>query len=155
MALHEYCIRDAILCEMEAASKDDVVKQLVDALAAAKAIPKTKATAIRKEIIERETRASTGIGGGIGIPHTRTSNAKNLCIAIGKVDEGIEFGAVDGERVRVVLLIVSPDNSAEEHLRVMKSIVSMVRDPYQCKRLHGCCTPESFVDLLAEMDVEV
>ena len=155
MALQKYCVRDAIFCDMEAGDKEDAVRQLVDALATAKAIPKAKATAIRKEIIERERRASTGIGNGVGIPHARTKHAKQIRIAIAKVKEGLDFGAVDGERVRVILLLVSPNDGADEHLRVMKTIVAMIRDPYQCKRLHGCSSPDSFIDLLAEMDVEV
>jgi len=152
MALREYCNPEAVLCDLEAADKEDVVRQLVDLLAESKAIPKTKATAIRKEIIERERRATTGIGNGVGIPHTRTSHAKKISIAIGKIPSGIDFGAVDGERVRIILLMVSPDGSTDEHLAAMKSIVSMVRDPYQCKRLHSCTSPDSFMDLIAEND---
>lgn len=155
MALHEYCIKEAIICDMEAGDKEDAVRQLVAALSDAKAIPKTKAAAIRKEIIERERRASTGIGNGVGIPHARTTSAKKISIAIGKIPGGIDFGAVDGERVRVILLLVSPQSAKDEHLKVMKTIVGMIRDPYQCKRLHGCSSADSFVDLLAEMDVEV
>ena len=152
MALRDYCNPDAILCDLEATDKEDAIRQLVAALAATKAFPKTKAAAIGDEVIERETRATTGIGGGIGIPHARTELTKKLNIAIGRIDGGIEFGAVDGERVGVVMLIVSPQNNPDEHLSVMKSIVSIVRDPYQCKRLHGCRSPESFLDLIAEVD---
>ncbi len=152
MPLREYCNPDAILCELEASDKEDAVRQLVAALAAIKAFPKTRANAICDEIIDRERRATTGIGGGIGIPHARSANVKKLSIAIGRIDGGIEFGAVDGERVGVVMLIVSPESSPEEHLSVMRSIVSLVRDPYQCKRLHGCRSPESFLDLIAEID---
>ena len=124
----------------------------MDALAVAKAIPKTKSGMIRDEIIERERQATTGIGKGVGIPHARSAHAKNLVLAVGRVPEGIPFGAVDGERVRVILLLVSPQDHTEEHLAAMKSIVKIVRDPYQCKRLHGCRTPDSFVDLFAELD---
>jgi len=152
MALHEYCIPDAVLCNLEAGDKEDALRQLVDALAAAKAFPKTKTSAICKEVIERERRATTGIGGGIGIPHARSAHAKKVSIAIGRIDGGIDFGAVDGERVGVILLMVSPKDSPDDHLAAMKAIVLMVRDPYQCKRLHGCRTPESFMGLIAEID---
>jgi len=152
MALVDYCIRDAILCNMEVGDKEDAVRQLVAALGQSKAIPKTKVTAIRKEVIERERQATTGIGNGVGVPHARSDHAKNLCLAIGRIPEGIDYGAVDGERVRVMLMLVSPKNATEEHLAVMKAIVRIVRDPYQCKRLHGCRSIESFLDLIAEVD---
>ena len=152
MPLHQYCNPEAVICQMEAGDKEDAVRQLVAALAKVKAFPKTKANAIRDEIIERERRATTGIGNGVGIPHARSAHARKVSIAIGRIREGLPFGAVDGEPVRVVLLLVSPKDKADEHLAAMKSIVSIVRDPYQCKRLHGCSSPESFLDLLKELD---
>ena len=152
MALREYCNPEAILCNLEAGDKEDALGQLVDALVAAKSIPKTKSTAIRKEILERERQATTGIGKGVGIPHARSKHAKKLSLAIGRIPRGLDYGAVDGERVRVILMLVSPDKSTDEHRASMRSLVSIVRDPYQCKRLHGCATPQSFLDLLAELD---
>lgn len=151
MALRDYCTPEAIISDMEAAGKEDAIKQLVDALAG-KAFAKKNATAVYKEVIERERRATTGIGAGIGIPHARSTHARKLSIAIGRIAEGLDFGAVDGERVRVVLLMISPEGKTDAHLAAMKSIVSIVRDPYQCKRLHGCMSPESFIDLIAELD---
>ncbi len=152
MALRDYCNPEAIVCDLEAADKDDAVRQLVDLLVASGAIPKTKATTIRNEIIERERRASTGIGNGIGVPHTRTKSVKSVAIAIGKIADGIDFGAVDGDRVRVILLMVSPNDDTDEHLAAMKAIVTMVRDTYQCRRLLSCDSAESFLDLIEEND---
>jgi mannitol/fructose-specific phosphotransferase system IIA component (Ntr-type) len=151
MSLREYCSPDAILCNMEAGDKDDALQQLVDALAGAKAFPKTKVPTILAEVVERERQATTGIGKGIGIPHARSPHAKKLALAIGRVDEGLEYGAVDGERVRTILLLISPKDAADEHLAAMRSIVKIARDPYQRARLHSCDTPESFLELLAEV----
>jgi mannitol/fructose-specific phosphotransferase system IIA component (Ntr-type) len=152
MPLREYCRLETVLCNLEAADKDDALRQMIDALAAAKAIPKAKAKEICKEVLDRERQASTGIGKGVGIPHARSAHAKQVALAIARIPGGIDFGAVDGERVRVVLLLVSPQARPEEHLAAMRSIVGMVRDPYHCKRLHGCETAQSFLDLVAELD---
>jgi len=151
MALVDYCIKDAILCSMEIRDKEDGLRQLVEALAAAKAFPKTRAKKVLAEVVGRERSATTGIGNGVGVPHARSNHVKKIVMAIGRVNAGIEFGAVDGERVKVILLLISPMANHEEHLAAMRSIVQIVRDPYQCKRLLGCKTSESFVDLLAEM----
>ena len=151
--LREYCSPEAILCNMDAVDKEDAIRQLVDVLLAAKRLPtKLKATKILKEIVDRERQATTGIGKGVGIPHARSKHAASLSLAIGRIPRGLDYGAVDGERVRVILLLVSPDKSTDEHLAAMKTLVSIVRDPYQCKRLHGCATAQSFLDLLAELD---
>ena len=151
MALLDYCSADAILPDMDTSGKDDAIRQLVDVLAG-KGFTKKNANVVYKEVIDRERRATTGIGGGIGIPHARSAHAKKISIAIGRVVDGLDFEAVDGEKVRVIVLLVSPQDNPDEHLAAMKSIVSIVRDPYQCKRLHGCTSPESFLDLIAELD---
>lgn len=151
MALVEHLVKDAILCDLEVADKEDAIRQLVDALVAAKAIPKTRASAVAEEIISRERSATTGIGGGVGVPHARSEQVKSLILAIGRVPGGLEFGAVDGDKVKVILLLLSPKADHDLHLKAMKSIVRIVRDPYQCKRLLGCSSAESFIDLLAEL----
>lgn len=151
MSLAEYVVPNAVLCDMDVADKEDALRQLVDALVAAKAFSKAKGATVINAIIARERKATTGIGNGVGIPHARSDVTKNIVMAIGKVRSGLDFGAVDGERVRVILLLVSPESRQEEHLRVMRRIVQIVRDPYQCKRLLGCSTPDSFMDLLSEI----
>jgi mannitol/fructose-specific phosphotransferase system IIA component (Ntr-type) len=151
MSLRDYCNPDAVLCELEAVDKEDAIRQLVDVLVEAKSVPKTKGSLIYREVVERERQASTGIGKGIGIPHARSQHAKRVSMAIGLSRTGIDFSAVDGERVRVILLLVSPKDSTDEHLAAMKDIVTIARDAYQRQRLLGCRTPESFLDLLAEI----
>lgn len=152
MALREYCNPDAILCKLEASDKRDAIEQLVDALAKAKAIPKTRAPQILEEVLQREKQASTGIGKGVGIPHARSSHVKNIAVGIARIPAGLDFQAVDGERVKVIILLISPNAKSEEHLAAMRAIVGIVRDPYHCKRLHGCESPKSFLDLIEELD---
>jgi mannitol/fructose-specific phosphotransferase system IIA component (Ntr-type) len=151
MTLKDYCVAGAILPNLDAADKEDAIRQLIGALAAAKAIPKTKTDAVLREVVERERSASTGIGRGVGIPHARSAHAKQIVLAIGRVPRGVEFGAVDGERVRIILLLVSPKEANDAHLAAMKSIVTIARDPYQRQRLISCASVESFLDLLAEI----
>jgi len=154
MPLLDYCVRGAILPDMEAADKEDAIRQLIAALVESGKLPAAKVRSITNDVLGRERQATTGIGQGVGVPHARTKHVDQIRIAIGKVAAGLDFESVDGERVRVILLIISPDTKAkaEEHLQVMKSIVKIVRDPYQCKRLHGCTSADSFLDLLSEID---
>ncbi|MGH7162167.1 MAG: PTS sugar transporter subunit IIA [Planctomycetota bacterium] len=153
MALRAYCTPESVLCDLEAGDKEDALRQLVDALLAAKAIPsKPKAGLVLKEVVQRERQASTGIGRGIGIPHARSTHVKEIAVAIGRIPGGLDYGAIDGERVWVLILLVSPVAKTDEHLAVMKTIVRMARDPYHCKRLHACSTPQSFLDLIEELD---
>ena len=85
------------------------------------------------------------------MPHARSQHAKKLVLAIGRVPGGLEFGAVDGERVYVILLLISPQARTDDHLAAMKTIVTIARDPYQRQRLIGCGSADSFLELLAEL----
>jgi len=152
MALHEYCIPQAILPDLDAADKEDAIRQLVDALVEAKALTAKKAAAVSKEIIERERQATTGIGNGVGIPHARSENVDRILLTFGRVEDGVDYAAVDAQPVRVLALLISPKDATDEHLAAMKGIVGIVRDGYQCKRLIGCRSADSFVDLLKELD---
>ena len=152
MPLRDYCNPDAILCSLDAADKEDALRQLVDSMARAKMIVKTRANSILEEVIGRERQASTGIGGGIGVPHARSGHVKKMAMAVARVPTGLDFDAIDGELVSVILLLVSPEGSAEEHLKAMRSIVSLARDRYNLKRLQGCRSPQSFIDLFEEID---
>ena len=152
MALHEYCIPEAILCDLEPADKEDAIRQLIDSLVAAKALTAKNGTAIGKEVIERERQASTGIGNGVGIPHARTELVDKFVLTFGRIPDGFDYAATDGQRVRVLCLLLSPKSATDDHLATMKAIVNIVRDNYQCKRLIGCKTAESFIDLLRELD---
>jgi len=151
MSLRDYCVAGAVIPHLDAADKEDAIRQLIAALASAKAFPKTKADTVLKEVVERERQATTGIGRGVGIPHARSAHVKQIVLAIGRVTRGVEFGAVDGERVKVILLLISPKDDDAKHLAAMKHIVAIARDPYQRQRLISCGTAESFLDLLAEI----
>lgn len=152
MALHEYCVSEAILCDLEPADKEDAIRQMVDALVKAKALTRKKGDAVAAEVISRERQATTGIGNGVGIPHARTEHVDKIILTFGRVPDGLDYAAVDGERVRVLALLLSPKKATDDHLAAMKAMVGIVRDGYQCKRLVGCPSAESFVDLLRELD---
>jgi len=152
MPLSPYCKPKAVLPDLQVSDKDDAIRQLVGALVTARVLKKPVAAAVLDEILAREGQATTGIGHGVGIPHARSEHVEKIVMAFGRVDEGVDFGAVDGERVRVIVMLISPKAKNDEHLAAMKAIVKIVRDPYQCKRLHGCRTPESFMDLIGELD---
>ena len=86
-----------------------------------------------------------------GGPHVENEDAHEDERPQAEDDEAHPFGAEDGERVRVVLLLVSPEARTDEHLAAMKAIVTIARDAYQRQRLLGCRSAESFLDLLAEI----
>ncbi len=75
----------------------------------------------------REDLGSTGIGGGVAIPHVRLRNLPGLKLAVGRSVEGVDFKAIDGEPVRLFFLLLAPEDSAGDHLKALAGISRLLK----------------------------
>lgn len=76
---------------------------------------------------EREQLGSTGIGSGVAIPHCKLPGLSHGVVAIGMVPGGVEFGAADGQPVRLLFVVLSPSASPAEHLQVLATISRWIK----------------------------
>ena len=76
---------------------------------------------------EREQLGSTGIGGGIALPHCKIGGLAKALLALGVVPEGVDFEAVDGLPVRLFFLVLSPSEAPAEHLQVLSAISRWIK----------------------------
>ncbi|WP_300327806.1 PTS sugar transporter subunit IIA [Fusobacterium sp.] len=81
-----------------------------------------------KNIMERENIGSTGIGMGIAMPHTRCDGVKDLVVSIAVLENAVDFGAIDGELIKVVVLVGGPKEKGQEYLKLMSSIARIFRE---------------------------
>lgn len=79
-------------------------------------------------LLEREKLGSTGIGGGIAIPHGKLAGLENLIVSFGRSNDGIDFDSMDGKPVHIFFLLMAPENSAGQHLKVLAKISRMLKD---------------------------
>ena len=79
-------------------------------------------------LLEREKLGSTGIGGGIAIPHGKLAGLENLIVSFGKSKDGIDFDSMDGKPVHIFFLLMAPENSAGQHLKALAKISRMLKD---------------------------
>src|SRR5574337_495806 len=108
----------AILPKLQTRDRNGVIRELVQALAAAEQIDAGAVDNIVKSIITRErTRGTTGFGKGVAAPHAKIDGSPRVVAAVGRSEEGIDFASLDGEPVFGVFLILSPTEDAEQHLR--------------------------------------
>lgn len=79
-------------------------------------------------VLEREKLTSTGIGHGIAIPHAKLADLEEFFIAIALLREkGIDWGAIDGSEVRIVLLIGGPTNRQADYLHILSEITQILQ----------------------------
>lgn len=91
--------------------------------------------ALYDKLQEREQLGSTGIGSGVAIPHCKMKGLDHPVLAVGICHRTIEFGAVDGEPVRLFFLVVSPQSAPAVHLQVLAAISKWVKQDHHVQRI--------------------
>ena len=107
---------------------------------------------IIRAIMKREELGSTGIGKGIAVPHTKHSSVAKLVGTVGVSAEGVDFNSLDGEKVHLLFLLVSPPDRPGDHLRALENISRQLRDDTFCRFLKQSKTPADVWQLLEEAD---
>ena len=103
---------------------------------------------------KREALGSTGIGSGVAIPHARSLVVDRLRVAFGRKAAGLEFGAVDGQPVRFVFLIVAPPlEVSNQYLPVLGRIAQFCRNGENLARLEALKEPSELLDALEAADI--
>ena len=103
-----------------------------------------------RRLREREQLSSTGIGGGIAIPHSKMPELRQAVVAVGLAPQGVDFGAADGQPVRLFFLVVSPEASPADHLRVLASISRWIKTGHNAERLLELRDPQAVQRFLDE-----
>jgi mannitol/fructose-specific phosphotransferase system IIA component (Ntr-type) len=145
-------VTEAVVPELKATTREEAIAELVEALAAVGAVPKKGVPEIIKATLAREVQATTGIGKGVALPHTKMKGIKRPIGTIGRSSQGIDFAALDGKPVySVILLLSSPDNP-DEHLQAMEAIFKHVQRDIFRRFLRQSETAEAVADLIKEAD---
>lgn len=152
MKFSDFICFDATRATLGSESKEDVIRELVESLISAGGLTSDESESILKAIMKREELGSTGIGRGIAVPHTKHPSVKKLVGAVGVSDRGVEFDSLDGEKVHLLFLLVSPPDLPVEHLRALENISRQLRDDMFCKFLKNAKSIEEIQTVLREAD---
>jgi len=101
-----------------------------------------------QKLLEREQLGSTGIGSGIAIPHCKVKGLAQGVVAIGVVPEGVDFGAADGQPVRVIFMVISPSESPAEHLQILAAISRWIKTGQHAEAILGLPSAEAIYEFL-------
>jgi len=103
-------------------------------------------------ILKREELGSTGIGRGVAVPHTKHPSVKELIGTVAISDAGVDFDSLDGEKVHLLFMLISPPDRPGDHLRALENISRQLRDETFCRFLKQSKSPADVWQLLEEAD---
>jgi len=115
----EFCIMD-----LGAEDKEQAIRKIADKLNDGRMIVDKES--FIKDVLERESLGSTGIGHSVAIPHARTAAVKKFVIGFGKSKDGIEFDSLDGQRVNIVFLMGSDPKELNLYLRLLAELSKLL-----------------------------
>lgn len=124
--LMEFLQEEFILTDLRADDKWDALRKLTDFYARTHNVRAPDREAIYETVVEREKDQSTAVGMGAAIPHGRVENGTRISGALGIAPDGIDFGAPDGEPVKLIMFIVTPREHEALHLEVLRSLAEMI-----------------------------
>lgn len=154
MKLLDFVVKDALLPNTEAETRDDVIRQMVEALVKAGAAPKNLTDDLIKQILDREQHGSTGFGKGVAVPHVKHEKVKHMAGSIAISPSGLDFNALDKQPVYSVFLLLSPKDKPEEHLQAMEVIFSNLQKDTFRRFLRQSTTQQDLEELLKDADAQ-
>lgn len=148
MKLIDYLKAEQIILDLKSSTKIDVLQEISAYTAKLGLVPNQEA--LLKGLSERENLISTGIGGGIAIPHTRYDGPERLFIILAKSTKGVEFDALDGEPVFLFIVISGPETADKEQLKVLSRTARLLKQTEFRDRLLSMQTAEEVLRCIRE-----
>ena len=120
MKLLEILTKPCVRAPLQATDKKGVIDELVDLLHEAGQV--TEADSLKDAVWTREQTRTTGIGHGLAIPHGKCAGMPDLAMAIGRPAEPMDFEAIDGQPVRLIVLLASPPDRTSDHIQALARV---------------------------------
>jgi PTS system nitrogen regulatory IIA component len=141
--------RAAVIPDLKGRDKLEVLEELSAAIAPGlKVVPEK----VARVLTEREKLGSTGIGDAIAIPHGKLRGIDRLTVGFGCSRRGIDFEAMDGKPTKLFFVLIAPESSVGEHLKMLARISRLLKDAEVRGRLQEAQTREEILSIIDEAD---
>lgn len=153
MKILDFLRYEGIIPSLTAHSKEEALAELVTPIV--RENPDLDKGILIQTLIDRESLGSTGIGGGVAIPHGKVEGLPRLVASFGKSREGIDFRSMDNKPAYLFFLLVAPKNSAGEHLKALARISRLFKDPLLKTGLIQAQSADEIFQILEEYDLRL
>ncbi len=134
MSVSDVLSEDMILNEVEADSKRHLLEQISEFVASRKGLDKNS---VFEAVLERENLGSTGYGNGVAFPHARLEGLEEVVTVLARLQNPIDYDALDNMPVDIVAFMISPENSGDDHLRTLAVFSRILKNKDICKEIRA------------------
>lgn len=151
MRILDFLREDGIINPLQASSKEEVLGELVEPIT--RTHPHVNRSQLLRTLMERESLGSTGIGGGVAIPHAKFDGLDRVVATFGRSPRGIDFNSLDHKPAYLFFLIVAPRDSAGDHLKALARISRLLSDPLLLSSLQKSDSSSDVFHLIEDYDL--
>jgi mannitol/fructose-specific phosphotransferase system IIA component (Ntr-type) len=144
----DFLTPDLISLNLRSSTKEEVLEELVWMLD----VKEEYRPILLDMVLQREGLGSTGLGGGVAIPHGRSLIVNHLHLVCGLSTKGIYFQAIDRKKVHLFFLVIAPHREvSNQYLPLLGSIARLASEPENIERLRKAETPEQCLEFLEQI----
>ncbi len=144
--------RAGITCGLEPADKWELLRELVAFAARTYRLAAEEERYLLASVLEREHSLSTGLGRGLAIPHGTIAAGRRIMGVAAVVEKGVDFGALDGEPARIVILMAVPKRHFAAHLETLAAISRVFSRPGVAEQAAAAAGPHDFYHLIYTLE---
>jgi len=150
MKIMDYLSEEWVIPDLQGTDKSSILKELSSVLVKPCQVPSVEE--LLQVLLDREKLGSTGIGEGIAIPHGRLKKLKKFFISFGRSLRGVDFDSIDRKPSHLFFLVIAPENSAVDNLKLLSRIVTLLKEPSLKKRLMEVHSQKELFQIISEED---
>lgn len=150
MKLHHFLEPDLVILDLDDDGVESTLRRLVHHLAERGQIEEEEP--VIDALLQREAAQSTGIGGGVAVPHAVYPTLQSTLIELALAPGGVDFQALDSQPVHVFFLLLSPPASSSTHIKLLARIARLMKQPDVLKGLLEAQTADQVIERIRGFD---
>ena len=144
---------ETVRVPLRAVDKEECIAELLELLVRSRIVSDREGAL--DALYEREDKGTTGIGGGVAIPHAKHADVTGVALAVGVSTDGIDFDASDGQLVRLVFLVVAEPHKPGPNVELLADIGHLMQLPGVYVSMVGADNCQELIEAVRRVSVEL
>ena len=152
MRIKDILSPESMIMDLQATTKEEAINEMAD-LEVATGVVNNKEKFV-ESIWAREKESTTGIGGGIAMPHARNEYINKARVLFAKSEKGVDFDSLDQQPVHLFFMITAPAGADNTHLQALAKLSSLLINPDLVEKLKAAKTADEVIDLFSQAEAD-